>query len=354
MNTISPSKLLLVARSWSQRGQNTDYEQFFSFFPGSINITNNNKSKFDNFIYRKLKNLANQDGYSSLSAYLEYRTFIKSMIYRPQLIHFWFADHDYHFSSYTANLIGAKIVGNFFFSVEEFERRIPDKRFIKKLDLITASGKKQMDYLSNYFPKEKIIFLPLGIDTNFYCPPKKNNRFNKSTTLLHVGKNRRDFEVLKKVFLLIQKKIPSVKLELVGGKSAMTLFSDVKNVTFHPFVSDEELLKIYQNSTLLLLPLKEGGSSQTLNEAMSTGLPVATNQLPNLEDYVLDDNSLISPKGNSELMAKNCIKILKNKNHWELISKKSREHSAQFDFKRVKNQIIEIYKEHLDIKVIGI
>ena len=39
MNTISPSKLLLVARSWSQRGQNTDFEQFFSFFPGSINIT---------------------------------------------------------------------------------------------------------------------------------------------------------------------------------------------------------------------------------------------------------------------------------------------------------------------------
>ena len=80
------------------------------------------------------------------------------MLHRPKIIHFWFADHDYHFSSYTARLIGAKLIGNFFFSIEEFERRMPNKNHLKHLDLITASGKKQMEYKADYFPREKTPF----------------------------------------------------------------------------------------------------------------------------------------------------------------------------------------------------
>ena len=104
-----------------------------------------------------VKSFAHHESYSSLSVALEWEVFKKSWIYRPEIIHFWFAAHDYHFSFRTAKLFGAKIVGNFFFSIEEFERRMPNKNHLKHLDLITASGKKQMEYLADYFPREKIL-----------------------------------------------------------------------------------------------------------------------------------------------------------------------------------------------------
>ena len=77
---------MLVARSWSQRGKNTDFQHFFNFFSGSVNITNTKYLKFDNFIYRKLKRAANHNGYSSLSARLEWEVFKKAIIHRPKII----------------------------------------------------------------------------------------------------------------------------------------------------------------------------------------------------------------------------------------------------------------------------
>jgi len=344
---------MLVARSWSQRGENTDFQKFFNYFPGATTITNTKSVRFDNFIYRKLKRIADHDGYSSLSVALEWEVFKLSLIQRPKIIHFWFADHDFHFSGFTAKLTGAKIVGNFFFSIEEFERRIPDKNHLKHLDLITASGKKQMDYLANYFPKEKIAYLPLGIDTEFFHPPEKQESRVSPPVLLHVGNNRRDFKTLRDVFLCLQKQIPDIQLELVGGASAKALFNNIKNVKFHPFVTDVKLVKIYQNASILLLPLLEGGSSQTLNEAMAVGLPVVTNNLPNLEDYISKDVVLLSPPGDAELMVVQCLILLKNAKLWNEISRKVREHSKQFDFQEIRTKLIDIYRNHLGFEIIG-
>jgi glycosyltransferase involved in cell wall biosynthesis len=345
---------MLVARSWSQRGNNTDFQHFFQFFPDSINITNTTSLTFDNIIYRKLKAIANHDGYSSLSVALELEVLKKSLIHYPKLIHFWFADHDYHFSSYTAKLIGAKLIGNFFFSIDEFEYRMPEKKHLKHLDLITASGKKQMEYLSSFIPDEKIVFLPLGIDTEFYKPAiSQICSGSDQPTILHVGSNRRDFKTLKKVFILVQKEIPNIKFELVGGKKVEEMFSEIENITFHPFVTDNDLLKIYQHASLLILPLLEGGSSQTLNEAMATGLPVITNDIPNLEDYILKGTALLSPQGDAESMAYHCCNLLKNRKLWDEMSQKARKHSKKFDFKEIRKKLINIYREYLNIEITG-
>lgn len=309
---------------------------------------------FDNKIFRKFKLLANHDGYSSLSVALEWKVFKKALMHRPKIIHFWFADHDYHYASHIAKLIGAKIVGNFFFSIEEFERRIPDKSHLEKLDLITASGKKQMEYLSSFYPEEKIAFLPLGIDTKFYHPlVNRESRVTNPSILLHVGNNRRDFKTLKDVFIRLQKQIPEIKLEMVGYKNGNSLFNNIKNVTFHPFVSDDDLLKLYQESSLLILPLLEGGSSQTLNEAMATGLPIVTNDLPNLEDYISKEAVFLSPPGDSESMASHCSRLLKQRKLWEESSHKAQLHAKQFDFQEIRKKIIDIYREYLGFEIIG-
>ena len=129
------------------------------------------------------------------------------------------------------------------------------------------------------------------------------------------------------------------------------MFKGVKNTTFHPFVSDQDLLEIYQNASLLILPLLEGGSSQTLNEAMATGLPVVTNDLSNLEDYISMEAVLLSTKGDAESMAHHCCRLLKKRKLWEAMSQKARMHSQQFGFQEIRKKLIKIYKDYLGFEI---
>ena len=349
---ISTNQLLLVARTWSNRGIHTDFQHFFNFFPGSINITNSKFFSWDNKFYRFLRNQARHDGYSSLSVRLELEVLKQALIHRPKIIHYWFADHDYHFASYIAKLVGAKIVGNFFFSIEEFERRMPCKNHLKKLDLITASGKEQMEYLSQFVSKDKLAYLPLGIDTDYFTPNKQRlNETKSQKTLLHVGTNRRDFHTLKMVFLKLKQLLPDIQLEMVGGARAKDIFAGLENVTFHTFLSDEELVKVYQSATILILPLLEGGSSQALNEAMASGLPVVTNDLPNLRDYVTEEAVFLSPVGNVEMMVRDCYKLLTDQNKLNNASQSARDHSLQYNFKNIRQIILNLYSNKLGYKI---
>tara|TARA_B100001250_G_C19817562_1_gene799598 strand:+ start:11263 stop:12327 length:1065 start_codon:yes stop_codon:yes gene_type:complete len=352
-NRISPNKILLVARTWSNRGNNTDFKHFFNFFPNSINITNKETYNWDNAIYRFIRKKVNSDAYSSLSIRIELEVIKQVIIHRPKIVHYWFADHDYLFLSYLKKIFGFKLVGNFFFSNQEFEKRMPNKQHLTKLDLVTASGQSQREYLSNFVSKEKIAYLPLGIDTNFFVPNNlKIKNLNSEKILLHVGTNRRDFSSLKKVFIKLKKLIPDLKLELVGGNIAKDIFSEIDGVKFYNFLSDKSLLKVYHKATVLILPLLEGGSSQSLNEALATGLPVVTNHLPNLIDYIVEDAVLLSPVGDVDMMVENCYSLFSDHAKLENASIKARKHSLKYDFKKIRNRIIDLYDSKLGYKII--
>ena len=126
----------------------------------------------------------------------------------------------------------------------------------------------------------------------------------------------------------------------------------VYNITFHKFLSDEKLVKVYQNATVLILPLLEGGSSQTLNEAMASGLPSVTNNLPNLVDYVTKDAVLLSPIGNVDIMVNNCYQLLTDHNKLRNASKKAREHSLQYSYNNIRDIILNLYSDNLNYRIV--
>ena len=114
-----------------------------------------------------------------------------------KIIHYWFDDHDYYYGFLFKKLFGSKIIINLFFSLEELERRMPNKRHLKEADLITCSGKAQIDYLSTFIIRNKLAYLPLGIDTKSFRPLKGKNNRDKNLVIC-VGNNRRDYSTLKK------------------------------------------------------------------------------------------------------------------------------------------------------------
>ena len=89
-----------------------------------------------------------------------------------------------------------------------------------------------------------------------------------------------------------------------------------------------------------------------MNEAMAIGLPIVTNDLPNLRDYVDIDNVYMSPLGDVDSMTNHCYNLLSNSDLWERVSKKIRLNSLKYDYKNIRKKIIDIYKYHLNIEII--
>lgn len=56
-------------------------------------------------------------------------------------------------------------------------------------------------------------------------------------------------------------------------------------VTIHRFISNEQLLYLYNNSRLLFLPLKDSTANNSLLEALACGVPVVATDLPGIKDY---------------------------------------------------------------------
>ncbi len=347
------SALMVVVRRWANRGKNTDIEHLRRFFPGATFVSTEHAIKRPYRLLKAVAGWARQDGYTSYSLGMELAAIQQALRLRPRLIHFWYADHEYRHTWLAARLIGARIVGTLFFSIEEFERRMPSKEHLRRLDLVLASGRRQMDYLKSFVDEHKIAYLPLGVDTSFFCPPADPaRRWAGGLRLLQVGVNRRDFSTLRMVFLRLKDKYPDLTLEMVGCRGAQDGFEGQPGITFHPFLNDEQLLDVYHRATLLILPLLEGGSSQALNEALATGLPVVTNQMPNLEDYASTEGVAMCPPGDADAMFRACDALLSSRERWEQASQHARRHMQQFDWGVIHERLLALYEQYLGLRVV--
>ena len=350
MKKLSPNNLLFVGRNWSTMGANNTFENFLKFFPKSINVTSKDLKGFDNRFYRYLKKKTGNSCYSSLSVALELNVLKKSIGNNIKIIHYWFGDHDYYYGFLFKKFFGSKIIINLFFSLEELERRMPNKFHLKNADLITCSGKAQIDYLSTYINRNKLAYLPLGIDTQSFRPTRGKISRDKNLVIC-VGNNRRDYKTLESIYLILKESRPNIQLKLAGVPQGKDIFLNYPEVEVFPFLSEKEFRSLYNRASLLILPLLEGGSSQTLNEALSSGLPVITNTFPNLSDYIKTKAVLSFPPKDFTSMAHACLDLLNDEKRSNIISKKARLHMLNYDNSIIKKKLINIYENYLGFKI---
>ena len=166
-----------------------------------------------------------------------------------------------------------------------------------------------------------------------------------------IGNNRRDYITLKKIYLQLKLSNPNIKLKLAGSKPGKVYFSDRPEVEFLPFLTDAEFRDLYHKASVLILPLLEGGSSQTVNEALSCGLPIVTNDFPNLSDYTKTDSVNKHLPGDYKSMANSCLTILNNRQKFFKKSLEGRKFIEKYEFQNIKTKLVGIYNDNLGLKI---
>ena len=153
-----------------------------------------------------------------------------------------------------------------------------------KIICYTETEKKELVDIGIKSRKIKVIHN--GIDTDLFVPAKEAS-FDKKN-LLWVGRYARGkgLDYLIDAFNIVKSRHPDATLTMVGkGPDKDRIVQKIhdlnlgNSIIMKDFVQNSEIVDLYQNSSVFVLPSLEEGVPRTILEAMSCGIPVVCSRL---------------------------------------------------------------------------
>lgn len=225
-----------------------------------------------------------------------------------------------------------------------------DPGIVKGLDHLIVLDKKSKTFFSKYLQPEKIHFIPHGVDTNFFKPGL--NILKKEFSGVFSGHWLRDLTCLKEVIDILIATKPEIKFSLIypeekrKNNDLVSRLVEYSQVKIYSGLSDTELLTVYQNSSLLFLPLLDCTANNAVLEAMSCGLPVISTNVGGLRDYCSDKAGQFFENDDFDGISKAILKLYYDQNLLQTMSVQARKEAVEnLDWKVIANQTIEVYKK---------
>ena len=225
---------------------------------------------------------------------------------------------------------------------------------IKNTDTLLVVSESQKEYLQDY--SNKISFIPLPIDTNYFTPnyDHKDKYSTKTFNCITCGAHLRDYVTLYNIIKEIIKLNFSINFIIVYPTKALhskpyllDIFNDLseyQNVRFFTGISDDKLKELYNDSHLLILPMYDATANCTVLESLSMGIPVITTKLKGTIDYLNESSSFRIEKNNIESYINTIIDLYNNRDECIKMSKAAREFCvANFDTSIVSQMYLNFY-----------
>ncbi|MGI6278824.1 MAG: glycosyltransferase [Patescibacteria group bacterium] len=219
-------------------------------------------------------------------------------------------------------------------------------RMIKKADIIFTISPELVSFLTKKgIDKEKIVLGSYGVEAELIKKAKRGKNYLYDALFVgRINETKGIYDMLK-VLSIIKKKIPHFKLAIMGqalGKTkdqfcqAINKKSLEKNVVFLGFKSGLEKFTIFKNSRCFWFLSKSESESFgiALMEAVCSGLPAFTYNLPIYDRLYKNGEIISSPKGDYQTVAKKVLALFKkgdfsNRSGERLLKKYSWDQVAQ-------------------------
>ncbi|MCK9412225.1 MAG: hypothetical protein M0Q53_07985 [Prolixibacteraceae bacterium] len=233
-------------------------------------------------INRAIKNFKIQKFYGIMDQYFQNKSGI---------IHFIYPENTLQFYPYKIPE-SLKIFSTFhqpkewFYNLHKSPYRQLMLNRLKRTDYAIALGKDIIPVINEVLKIDQVKFIPHGVNTKYFTPPAEK-RYPKH--VLIVGNWLRDMECASKVALYVAKMDSSVKFTVISISDNRRYFLSNSNVDFYSGISNSDLLKYLQTSSLLFLPLKGAIANNAILESASCGLPVYCTYFSAMDDYFNSD-----------------------------------------------------------------
>ena len=221
---------------------------------------------------------------------------------------------------------------------------------------IILISKAYQEKLLKYVPKgkrksiqNKCIVIPNGIDSYFLENKAQPKKWNKKTLNLvftgRIDENKNLITTIKCCDKILKNKY-DVKLTVIGSITSKRYEKIIKKYDFINYVGQknkEEIVEIYKNMDIFVMPSKHETFGLVYVEAMTQGLPVIYTKNEGFDKF-FDDGEVGYPiiYNNYSEMAQKIELIIEN---YEEISRKCIENSSLFNWQDIASRYIEIYKQ---------
>ncbi len=196
------------------------------------------------------------------------------------------------------------------------------RRLYSKCRLLLVPSLEISELLSWQRIKTEKKIVPLGTNTEIFCPPESKDKAKKllninpkKTVIGFTGRlgREKDIPTLYRAFIRLEKKFPNLILLVIGKgvieiKLMLSRRSNIINVEY-----TNNIKRYLQAMDIYVLPsLTETTSISTL-EAMSTGLPVVVTRVGSLPSYIRNNyNGFFFQKKQPYFLEKKLSILLKN------------------------------------------
>ena len=222
----------------------------------------------------------------------------------------------------------------------------------KKVDKIICVNE---DYIPIYtswgIDRDKLVYIPNGIDTEKFSPGKSDikKKLKCKNLLVFWGRlgYQKNIQILIKAFKNIN--TPDTKMVIIGKgpdiKKLKALTNGDKNIIFTGYLSDNELLNYARGADVAVLPSRAESWGLVIGEAMACGLPVISSNVGKAGELLGEDRGLILKGDTVSELSKKIDYLLNNKQIAKEMSIRSRKFIVEnYGWDEVAQKTEELYK----------
>lgn len=222
---------------------------------------------------------------------------------------------------------------------------------------VTTVSNSVASELKIYFGFSNAIVVGNGVDEKIFKPI--NNK-NKRKYILYVGRlsyRKGLFDLLKCAKIICERY--NINFFLIGKGELKRKLKDKINkeglqskVLFLGYVSRKELVHLYQNATVFVIPSHYEGLPTVILEAMACGLPVVATEIGANKDVINNcKNGLLIPTKSPEKMAEAISTLIEDEELRIKLGKNARKTiQEKFTWDVVTDKVLMTYKLARDAK----
>jgi len=161
-------------------------------------------------------------------------------------------------------------------------------KHVSYVDRILVLGHSLKDYLVNRGVADSKILVTYHYVDNHYYNTSNIESLNE-VQVIFMGSLKRDYDLLKSII----HNCPTTHFHLLMGRNNLRdNFSNLDNVTLHPYLAENELRNLMQKSDISLNVMKDTIGSNVIVTSMASGLAMVVSDVGSIHDYCDTNNSI--------------------------------------------------------------
>ena len=271
----------------------------------------------------------------------------REMIVRPAktTYHVLYGDDTYRSLGQVRRWRGHRLVVSYHVPPDDLRERLEHTDHLGLADAIVVVGTNQLPFFHEACGEDRVHFIPHGVDTEVFRPaPEGAPRGPEDGHILFVGSHRRDFRTLESVIERLERSAPEQRVVLVTKASAGAALSAHRNVELRSGVSEQELISLYREASVVLQPMEESTANNAILEALACGTPVVATDIGGVRDYMDDACGALVPPDDPEAMVEATMDISRHEGTRREKGEAARRRAESLAWPKIASRFAELYE----------